>query len=223
MTTLSADDVFNAIFIDEKARLDAKANEIANASTGQKRVIQLNESYRKRTAAYTKAVVAIVVALSIVVILKVVQEYNTNPEVVLTLVYILLLSLSILYAASVAFEVVNRDKTNYDRLDVPPPIIPTDYDNERDQNKAAGIGDLLGTLPGMCIGAKCCDLTASVYNSENAKCCPFSTPFVVDGKCSTGTISSFLDVNTGQEITSCDGRPKGDSSSGYEKICMNNQ
>lgn len=175
MTTVSADDVFNTIFIDEKARLDAKANEIASASTGQKRVIQLNESYRKRTAAYTKAVVAIVVALSIVVILKVVQEYIPIPEVVLTLVYILLLSLSILYAASVAFEVVNRDKTNYDRLDVPPPIIPTDYDNERDQNKAAGIGNLLGTLPGMCIGKDCCAVGTD-YNTDEGKCCPAATP-----------------------------------------------
>lgn len=170
--TPSADDVFNAIFIDEKNRLDAKAQEIATASTGQKRVIQLNESYRKRTAAYTKAVVAIVVALAIVVILKVVQSYIPIPEVVLTLVYILLLSLSILYAASVALEVVSRDKTNYDRLDVPPPVIP----NDSDKDKAAGMGDLLGTLPGMCIGGNCCANGAAGYNTEEDKCCPATAP-----------------------------------------------
>ncbi len=169
--SVSADDVFNTIFIQEKERLDAKAQEIAIASTGQKRVIQLNESYRKRTAAYTKAVVAIVVALAIVVILKFVQSYIPIPEVVLTLVYILLLSLSILYAASVALEVVNRDKTNYDRLDVPPPIIPTDADKD----KAVGMGDLLGTLPGMCIGGNCC-ATGTVYDNDEGKCCPTATP-----------------------------------------------
>ena len=175
MSSPSADDVFNAIFIDEKNRLEAKAQEIASASTGQKRVIQLNESYRKRTAAYTKAVVAIVVALAVVVILKVVQGYIPIPEVVLTLVYILLLSLSILYAASVAFEVVNRDKTNYDRLDVPPPVIPTEYDNERDKNAAVGMGNLLGTLPGMCIGSNCC-AAGTDYDNDAGKCCPAVTP-----------------------------------------------
>jgi hypothetical protein len=174
-SSLSADDVFNAIFIDEKNRLEAKAQEIASASTGQKRVIQLNESYRKRTAAYTKAIVAIVMALAIVVILKVVQGYIPIPEVVLTLVYILLLSLSILYAASVAFEVVNRDKTNYDRLDVPPPVIPTESEKERDKEKAAGMGDLLGTLPGMCIGDNCC-APGTKYDSDEGKCCPKDTP-----------------------------------------------
>jgi len=171
----TADDVFNTIFILEKERLDAKAQEIAIASTGQKRVIQLNESYRKRTAAYTKAVVAIVVALAIVVILKVVQGYIPIPEVVLTLVYILLLSLSLLYAASVAFEVVNRDKTNYDRLDVPPPVIPTEYENERDKNTAVGAGNLLGTLPGMCIGKECCPVGTD-YNTDDGKCCSAGTP-----------------------------------------------
>ena len=175
MYSPSADDVFNTIFIKEKERLDAKAQEIATASTGQKRVIQLNESYRKRTAAYTKAVVAIVMALAVVVILKVVQGYIPIPEVVLTLVYILLLSLSILYAAYVVLEVINRDKTNYDRLDVPPPVIPTEYDNERNKNAAAGMGDLLGTLPGMCIGDNCC-APGTVYDSDEGKCCPAATP-----------------------------------------------
>ena len=201
--------LFTSVFKDEKTRLDAKAIEITNAMTGQKRVIQLNESYRKRTAAYTKAVIAVVLAMTVVIILKVVQGYIPIPEVVMTLVYILLLSLSILYAASVAFEVVNRDKTDYDRLDVPPPIIPTAFDKERDQTKAAGMGDLLGTLPGMCVGKDCCDLTTSVYNSENAKCCPFATPFVdATGMCSnTGSPvlsdTNLMDVNTGQVATAC--------------------
>jgi hypothetical protein len=200
---MDVDTLFNNVFIGEKTRLEQKQQEIASAMTGQKRVIQLNESYRKRTAAYTKAVIAIVVALAIVVILKVVQGYIPIPEMVMTLVYILLLSVSILYAASVAFEVVNRDKTDYDRLDVPPPVIPTASDKERDQIKAAGMGNLLGTLPGMCIGKDCCDLTASVYNSDNAKCCPFASPFVDgDGKCSSnGSFSTGMDVNTGTEIT----------------------
>jgi hypothetical protein len=168
------DEIFNDIFIEEKKRLELKAQDIATASTGQKRVIQLNESYRKRTAAYTKAVVAIVVALAIVVILKVVQGYIPIPEVVLTLVYILLLSLSLLYGAAVALEVVNRDKTNYDRLDVPPPVIPTETDKERDKNLAAEAGNLLGTLPGMCIGNNCCS-TGTEYNNDLAKCVPTPT------------------------------------------------
>jgi hypothetical protein len=175
MGTPTGDNVFDAIFNKEKDRLIAKKQDIVDASTGQKRVIQLNESYRKRTAAYTKAVVAIVVALAIVVILKVVQGYIPIPEVVLTLVYILLLSLSLLYAASVAFEVVNRDKTNYDRLDVPPPVIPTEYDKERDKNTAVGAGNLLGTLPGMCIGKECCPVGTD-YNTNDSKCCPAGTP-----------------------------------------------
>ena len=67
--------VVNNILKTEDDRLDHKRANIDNAIDGQKRLMQLNDSYRKRYSAYIRLLLIVISALFIIVVLVSIKKY----------------------------------------------------------------------------------------------------------------------------------------------------
>ena len=151
----------NNILTSELARLDIKKGQLANAQKGQMRVLMMNESYRKRQAEYTKLIIAVVVVFALVIVMRYMRVFfNVLPDVVYTLLHILLFTGVIIYSMITLVNVSSREKINFDRLDLPGPKIEStaDFDKRNDAAKLAG--DLLGVSDSaLCKGAACCNPT----------------------------------------------------------------
>lgn len=157
------------ILRDENQRLIKKHDEIKDAKFGQQRIIDLNRSHSKKTAAYTKVMIFAAVALGIILLLKLVGS-SFIPEPIFALIYVLLISASIMYGLFTYSDVNAREPTNYDRLNIPPPVVTiSDADKAKALASAKASGDLMGLSSGVCAGQACCDYNQA-YISANNKC-----------------------------------------------------
>ena len=168
-TALSAQGATALILLDENQQLIAKRQNITDAKFGQQRIIDLNRSHSKKTAAYTKVMIFTAVALGIILILKLVGGAFI-PEPIFALIYVILISASILYGVFTYSDVNAREATNYDRLNIPPPV---DTMSAADKAKALATakasGDLMGLSSGVCAGQACCSYDQA-YDSSLNKC-----------------------------------------------------
>ena len=141
----------------EIGRLNEKEEQIEEARDGQKRVLMLNESYRMRQAEYTKLIIAIVFVFAIVILIKYTRTFfNVLPDAVYTLIHILMFSGLIIYAMVIYMNVSSREKTNFNRLDIPTPDVVLSDEDKR-ANKRRQRGDLMGlNNSDLCRGAACC-------------------------------------------------------------------
>ena len=161
------------ILRDENQRLIEKHDAIKDAKFGQQRIIDLNRSHSKKTAAYTKVMVFAAIALGIILLLKLFAS-KIIPEPIFALIYVLLISASIMYGFFTYSDVNAREPTNYDRLNIPPPVAPlSDVAKTKALESAKASGDLMGLSSGVCAGQACCSLDQA-YNSTINKCekCP---------------------------------------------------
>jgi len=163
----------NNILQSEIDRLTVKKVQIDNAQQGQMRVLMMNESYRKRQAEYTKLIIAVVFVFALVIVMRYMRVFfNVLPDIVYTLLHILLFASVIIYSMITYVNVNSREKINFDRLDLPAPKIEstTDFDERNTAAKLAG--DLLGVSnSNLCKGAACCSDTQEFTDN---KCIPKS-------------------------------------------------
>ena len=68
-----------AILNAQASSIEARLTNVDNTITSQKRIIALNDSYSKRTAAYTKMVLLTVFVLTIAIFLKSLAEVISTP------------------------------------------------------------------------------------------------------------------------------------------------
>lgn len=147
----------NDLLTNEITRLETKENQIKQAQDGQKRVLMLNESYRMRQAEYTKLIIASVFVFAIVILIKYTRAFfDVLPDAVYTLIHIILFSALIIYAMLIYVNVSSREKTNFNRLDIPTPdVVKSAEDKRRQKRKDAGY--LTGISDSeLCRGAACC-------------------------------------------------------------------
>jgi hypothetical protein len=157
----------------EVDRLKGRQSEIIEARFGQNRIIDLNRSQLKRNAAYMKFGILTVVCLGIILIVRLFG--NMIPEAVLSIVYIILVSVCVFYGLIVYTDVSRRESTNFDRYEIPPPAIDLSED-EKNKRKVAAIkaGNLLASNDDkICSGQGCCAYDQA-YSGELNKCenCP---------------------------------------------------
>jgi hypothetical protein len=155
----------------ENQRLIDKQTEIRNAKFGQNRIIDLNRDQMKRTTAYTKVGILTVISLGIVLVFRLLGD--VIPDSVMTLIYVILLSVCLFYGIYVYTDVNGREKTNYDRYDIPPPVINLS-DEEKAKQLAAAIkaGDLLAANDNkVCSGQACCDYNQAYDSSPTVNKC----------------------------------------------------
>ena len=168
-TAVTAQGTTAQILRDENNRLMKKHVAIKDAKFGQQRIIDLNRSYSKKTAAYTKVMIFAAVALGIILLLKLVGG-TFIPEPIFALIYVLLISASIMYGLFTYSDVNAREPTNYDRLNIPPPAPTMSADDKaKALASAKASGDLMGLSSGVCAGQACCAYDQA-YSSELNKC-----------------------------------------------------
>lgn len=162
----------NNILQSELDRLNIKKVQIDNAQKGQMRVLMMNESYRKRQAEYTKLIIAVAFVFALVIVIRYMREFfDVLPDIVYTLVHILLFAGVIIYSMITYINVSSREKINFDRLDIPGPKIESKSDYDARNNAAKLTGDLLGVSDSdLCKGAACCTAGQTVWSSANQKC-----------------------------------------------------
>ena len=160
----------NSILDTENDRLDSKKANIDNAISGQKRLIQLNDTYRKRYSAYNNLVLIIVLALIIIIALIFFNKiFPFIPEFVYTLLYIIILSGTAIYCLFVISDIQKRDKFDYDKRTRPAPATPDEL--KKNAEKAAKAGDLLASIDSTsgCRSEGCC-ATGTIYDPSLKKC-----------------------------------------------------
>lgn len=161
---------------DLSASLDARTQNVENTINSQKRIIALNDSYSKRTAAYTKMVLLAVFVLTITIFLKILQTRIPFilTDGIMTIIYIAAFSVPLVYALFVISDINSREKTDFDKLDLAPPkALQTQSAADRQAADAAkqASGDLSGLLPGMCLGSDCCkDIEGVEWNADKQQC-----------------------------------------------------
>jgi hypothetical protein len=105
----------------EYERLNEKKKEVDAAISGQKRAIQLNDSYRKRFTRYTNMVIAVslvlVLYLGIIALRKAVPVI---PEWITDVILGIVLVVVFIYCIITMQEIATRSVLNYDELDLPP-------------------------------------------------------------------------------------------------------
>jgi hypothetical protein len=165
----------NNILTTEDERLESKKASIDNAMKGQQRLIQLNDTYRKRYSAYIKLVLIIVLALVIIIGLMFINKlFPFIPEVVYTLLYIIILSGSLIYASIVLIDIRNRDKFEYDKRIRAAPVSPEEI--KKNAEAAAKAGELLASVnsSAACKSEGCC-APGTMWDKTLGKCIPATT------------------------------------------------
>lgn len=169
---LKQQDIINIIDA-EKQRLLLKKQTIDDSLQQQKRLIQLNNSYRLRYTDYIKIMLFITFVIIIYVGIVLAQRYLPFiPSIVFEVILILFIPISIIIMYYRFRNLMLHNNMNYDEIDFKPPTILSDKEKLAEQVKARETqqksGDLLGGLSG-CIGKDCCGETTQ-WDSGNLVC-----------------------------------------------------
>jgi hypothetical protein len=156
----------------ELNRLNQKKSNVDTALEGQKRMVQLNDSYRQKYLYFTRVLVIVVVFLILYIIINISSNYLTTiPETLFDVIYFILGVLFLFIIIFFYLDYLNRDKMDFNKLNYGPPNIPPSAKQiEEQQKNALRTGDLLGSINVRgCIGDKCCSV-GTKYDSGNSVC-----------------------------------------------------
>ena len=154
----------------ETTRLQEKQDAVTAAKYSQQRAIELNDSHRKRTAAYNYIIIVTCLVIFGVLVLNLVKSLvSFIPGFIFDLLSGILITFVIIYDIIMIQQTQIRTPTNYDKLRVNPPTITTpDPSVTTTATPANGSGLGIGIA---CIGAACCDTDAGMtYDSTQNRC-----------------------------------------------------
>jgi len=162
----------NEVVTTELDRLQKKKTSVDLAIEGQRRAVQLNESYRKKYSYYVKIVVLIIIFLLVFIGLNLLSQYLPMiPSYVFDILYFFLAVTLLLVVYSIYLDIIWRDNMNFDELAFSPPNITDPNAVDLQQQNASKMGDLLGTINVIgCVGNNCCDPETAVWDSGNSIC-----------------------------------------------------
>lgn len=150
----------------EKQRLDHKQEQIDEAKESQSRMLNLNDSYRKKYAAYLKIIIVLTIVLVVVWIFRLLPDYLTFiPSIIFDIVIIIALFLGFVIMYFQYQEIQTHNPLNYDELNYAGPEfkligIPTGTPTP---TPGSGFG------PFGCIGPQCCGPNTT-WDEEKAVC-----------------------------------------------------
>ena len=156
----------------ELNRLNQKKTNVDTALEGQKRMVQLNESYRQRYLYYTRVLVIFVVFLILYIIISLISKYLPDiPQTLFDVIYFILGVLLVFIMYFFYLDYSNRDKMDFNKLNYGPPNIPPSANQIAEEQKLAlKSGDLLGSINITgCVGDKCCSV-GTKWDSGNSIC-----------------------------------------------------
>jgi hypothetical protein len=169
---LKQQDVINIVDA-EKQRLLLKKQTVDDSLQQQKRLIQLNNSYRLRYTDYIKIMLFITFIIILFVGIILAQRYFPFiPSIVYEIALILLIPISMIIMYYRFRNLMIHNNMNYEEIDYKPPNILSDQAKLAELVKAREAqqksGDLLGGLSG-CVGKDCCSGTTQ-WDSGNLVC-----------------------------------------------------
>ena len=174
------------VLINERARLEAKKDQIDKASYNQSRLQGFNESFRKRYAFYNSIMVYIVIILLIylgIVLLK--NFVPIIPESLLDIITVILFAVAIIYTGIQVNELYSRDNMNFDKINYSGGNMISPEELAKKRQQAADSGDLSAYSAAenvnKCIGPACCANGTTWSESLN--------------QCTYGNVSGFTNIN----------------------------
>jgi hypothetical protein len=158
----------NNIISDESTRLKAKKATIDQAILSQNRIIYFNDNSRKIYSAYLMILVILTITLAIVWVIRVIKKHvEAIPNWIFDILIIIVISVGLIIIYNYWVNIQIRNRYNFDEINLDPPKIKTDDD----QNK----NDLTVGAFGVCIGSDCCKPATksepgSTWDNEKGKC-----------------------------------------------------
>jgi hypothetical protein len=145
----------------ETTRLYEKKDQVDHAVSSQKRLSQLNESYRKRYAKYIEVFIVLIFSFVAYLGINILQEkFPQIPNVAFDAAVLIILVLVAYYLFYAVIELWTRSELNYDELDLPPISDPSGVDvSTLNHLKNAGALSQTTTATTSCVGAGCCNPT----------------------------------------------------------------
>lgn len=178
----------------ERDRLDAKKNIIDEKLSGTKRMIDLNDNYRKRQNEFNNIFIVIIISIVIFIVLKILQRtFLFIPQSIFDILIILLFSITIIYIGKILYVIYLRDLLNFDRKQLPPPRdVSSSKNNVSNNDKNDNIYDLLGDLT-TCTGQSCCT-NGTTWDDGVYKCiiAPTGANNLIDLTSSNKTIATNI-------------------------------
>jgi uncharacterized integral membrane protein len=156
----------------ELKRLNTKKRKVDSAIQGQNRMIELNNSYREKTAYYIRTMIIIVIILIIYIIINLSkQRFDFIPEFVFDILQFILGIIAVYIIYSSFVNVMSRDNMDFSKLNFEPPKMPsTPEEIKKQQQNSLQQGDLLGSISTAgCVGDKCCS-NGTTWNPGNSVC-----------------------------------------------------
>ena len=158
--TLLNQNTVNDILNTENERLLAKKANIEIAAQGQQRMINLNNNYQKRYAVYSKILMVIVGIVVVIILLNFLSTYLTIiPQSIYILLYIVIITGSLIYIITLYSILVSRNPMNYDEVMLPQPTNVGDKVLGATPTNASGVSaDYTNTFGPYynCLGQQCC-------------------------------------------------------------------
>lgn len=171
----------------EAAFLNEKNDEIKTKITSQQRLIELNDSQRKKQTHYNYIIFIIIIALILFIILYKIRIWLPFiPEFVITLLMVIVLSVSLVYIVILFYNIRRRDNLNFDNIILSSPRV----DDSEERQKAIDSGDLLKSFntADNCVGQDCCS-SNSIWNPYikkcDVKCVNPESPIAFNGACTS--------------------------------------
>jgi len=174
-STLLNQNTVNTILETESKRLNDKKNNIDLAIQGQKRMINLNENYKLRYAAYTHIVIVFVIMVILAIMVTLMSQYFTFiPGAIYILLYIIIISYGLVHMYILYNGLSKRNPTNYNEIILPPPDVG--LGSPASANASGVSDDYTGALGPFynCVGQNCC--AKGVIWSPVSGCSLYASP-----------------------------------------------
>jgi hypothetical protein len=158
----------DSIVNNEMNRLHEKKQIIDGALTTQQRMMQMNDTYTKRQHQYTKMLVAIAVAITLMIVMSYIAFAFPEWSALATVANIVIIVIIFIYCFWTYYYMAARDPIYYDQLNIQQDPFPV-TNNGAAATPAPGAHAL--TTDGQCIGPSCCNTArGAVWDASNNVC-----------------------------------------------------
>jgi len=165
---LKQGDIYNVLQT-ENTRLVKEQQDIEDAVSGQKRMININTSYVAKYNEWNKIwFIIITLCVFIIVMHYEYHWFNIIPDFLRYTLYIFAIGLTIFGIVLILVNIASRDKMNFNKIDPPPPFKDNSTDAVAQREQDLEQGNLL-SLINTCVGEQCCN-EGTTYNA-NANIC----------------------------------------------------
>lgn len=164
------------VLTSEKNDLNAKKDQVDTSHFAKMRELSFIESRRKRQAEFTNMYYVAFIALILYIVILVLSRFMGLSENLQITLAILIFAVAGIIISSKYLEVRKRDRGDYDKLSLTPPVAPymTEAEIQAAKNKAAAAGKLTKIGEGETCGQSLCG-AGTKWDVATSKCVPIST------------------------------------------------